>query len=148
MNLQWAVAAKFTAAIVLGALIGFEREIIKRPAGVRTHALVAGASCLLMSLKEVILLQVPINESVHADPFALVGAIITGISFIGAGTIIQRGSLGVEGLTTAAALLMSSVVGIYISLGQYYSAVFSSFLSLVILYFLRPLTAKLHPKNG
>lgn len=124
-------------AMLLGAFIGLEREFKDKPAGLRTHILVAGASALLVALGDVISTQFHFElgrQVVQADPIRIMEAVITGISFLGAGTIIRSRDGGdVEGLTTAASLLVASGVGISVVLSQIVLAVGITILVLVTL---------------
>ena len=118
---QWMVLVKLLVAFFLGGIIGWEREIHDKPAGLRTHMLVAGASALLMEVNYIVAAYQG-NIPGAADPVRTVQAIVTGITFLGAGTIIRGQSQKVEGLTTAATILMASVVGIYVGLSQHVAA--------------------------
>lgn len=114
-------------AMLLGAFIGLEREFKEKPAGLRTHILVAGASALLVALGDVISTHFQIElgtQLVQTDPIRIMEAVITGVSFLGAGTIIRGRSRGdVEGLTTAASLLVAAGVGVCVVLSQIVLAV-------------------------
>ncbi|HSO27216.1 MAG TPA: MgtC/SapB family protein, partial [Anaerolineales bacterium] len=92
-------------AMILGGLIGIEREAENKPAGLRTHMLVAGASTLFVILGKIASEQFAAllgPDYVRVDAVRIIQAIVVGISFLGAGTIYQRGkSKDVEGLTTA-----------------------------------------------
>lgn len=124
-------------AMLLGAFIGLEREFKDKPAGLRTHILVAGASALLVALGDVIATQFYLDlggQVVQADPTRIMEAVIIGVSFVGAGTIIRsRDGSEVEGLTTAASLLVSAGVGICVVLSQIVLAVGITILVLVTL---------------
>jgi putative Mg2+ transporter-C (MgtC) family protein len=124
-------------AMVLGAIIGFEREIADKPAGLRTHMLVAGSASLLVLLGNRVVEQFGQRfgvEFVNADPVRIIAAVVTGVSFLGAGTIIRQASRRyVEGLTTAASLLMASAVGIAAALEEWLLAVGTTLLVLIIL---------------
>jgi putative Mg2+ transporter-C (MgtC) family protein len=124
-------------AMLLGALIGLEREFKEKPAGLRTHILVAGASALLVALGDIIATQFYIDlgqQVVQADPTRIMEAVIIGVSFVGAGTIIRsRSGERVEGLTTAASLLIAAGVGICVVLSQIILAVGVTILVLVTL---------------
>lgn len=102
--------------MALGGVIGFERELANRPAGFRTHMIVAGSSALIVRIGEEVLrfyVDAGLSQVVQADPIRAIEAVVTGIAFLGAGTIIQRQSkMKVEGLTTAASLLFCGAVGI------------------------------------
>lgn len=125
-------------AMALGALLGLEREYADKPAGLRTHMIVAGASALLVTLGDPLVTYFDMTTSsgtaIATDPIRIIEAIITGVSFLGAGTIIYRQSQGVvEGLTTAAALLLSAGIGICVGVEQFTLAVGVTLLSLVAL---------------
>lgn len=124
-------------SILLGGLIGLEREIADKPAGLRTHMLVAGASTLLVILGDFMIRQYsgsPLVDAVMADPIRIMEAIITGISFLGAGTIIFRNrEESVEGLTTAASILFAAAIGITVALEQIAMAAILTLLVILIL---------------
>lgn len=124
-------------AMLLGAFIGLEREFKEKPAGLRTHILVAGASALLVALGDVISTHFQTElgtQLVQTDPIRIMEAVITGVSFLGAGTIIRGRSRGeVEGLTTAASLLVAAGVGVCVVLSQIVLAVGVTLLVLVTL---------------
>lgn len=114
-------AGRIGIAALLGALVGLERELAGKPAGLRTHLLVAASAALLM------LLGVEVVEGFRrhgeatvlaADPLRVIQAIVVGVSFLGAGTIIQPGGERVEGLTTAASILLTAALGLAVALGQ------------------------------
>lgn len=124
-------------AMLLGAGVGWERESADKPAGLRTHMLVAGAAALLVTLGDTMIAQVDISTGstpVRTDPIRIIEAIITGISFLGAGTIIyHRSEKSVEGLTTAASILLAASVGISIGLRQFTLAIGVTLLALIAL---------------
>lgn len=139
-------------AMVLGALVGIDREITNRPAGLRTHMLVAGASALLVSLGDVLIehfsMELRDKNLLASDPIRIIGAVITGVSFLGAGTIIHGKSDGsVKGLTTAASLLFVAGVGICVALSQLVLAVGVTILALITLRGLRPIERWLGPDH-
>lgn len=111
---------RMLAAVVAGALIGYERTYHARPAGFRTHTLVCTASSLLMLLTvyEAHWVQTP-AELVRLDPTRMAQGIMTGIGFLGAGVIIKEG-LSVRGLTTAASIWMTAALGILAGVGFYF----------------------------
>ncbi len=132
---QLSLIVPVVLAMLLGGVIGAEREWANKPAGFRTHMLVAGAAALLVGLTDLLVEHFVAGEStIRADPIRVVEAIITGLSFIGAGTIIRRGrEQPVEGLTTAASFLLSAAVGIAAALGAYILAFAVSVLTVLIL---------------
>lgn len=125
-------------AMFLGGLMGLERELAEKPAGLRTHMFVAGASCLLVVLGEIMIAKYSsgtVVEAIQADPIRIMEAIITGISFLGAGTIIFRNQdETVEGLTTAASILFVAAIGIAVALQQYILGAILTVIAIVILF--------------
>lgn len=127
---------KVALAILLGGIVGLERELAAKPAGLRTHMFIAGAAALLVGLADALVDQFDVSEGlIRADPVRVIEAIISGVSFIGAGTIIFRrdSSDRVEGLTTAALMLMSAGIGLAVAVELYVVAVAVSLLSLIVL---------------
>lgn len=124
-------------AMLLGGLIGFERELADKPAGLRTHMLVAGTAALFVALGVYIVddfMETMQPSLVQSDPIRIIEAIVTGISFLGAGTILRDQSNNrVEGLTTAASLLFSAAIGATVGIHQYVLAGGIVLLVLVIL---------------
>lgn len=114
-------------AMFLGAVIGFEREFADKPAGLRTHMMVAGAAALLVTLGDILVLHFDSEVSrtiLRSDPIRIIEAIITGVSFLGAGTIIvRRSERSVEGLTTAASILLAAGVGVAVAIFQFLLAI-------------------------
>jgi putative Mg2+ transporter-C (MgtC) family protein len=111
-------------AAALGAVIGYEREIHGKPAGLRTHVLVSLASCLVTLVS---ILEFP------EDPVRLLAQIIPGIGFIGAGSIIASGEK-VTGLTTATGIFVTSAIGIAVGTGNYVLAIVSVGIAGFVLY--------------
>lgn len=107
-------------AICLGGIIGIEREISKKPAGIRTHMFVAGAASLVVALSSIMLTTFSeVHSSVQSDPIRVIEAIIVGISFIGAGTVLKsEKDHNVYYLTTAASILFAAGIGITVGLGR------------------------------
>jgi putative Mg2+ transporter-C (MgtC) family protein len=123
-------------AMVLGAAIGLERELADKPAGLRTHMLVTAASALLVGLGDAMVRHFDSYHSTElltSDPIRIIEAVITGVSFLGAGTIFRRGHTYVEGLTTAASLLLAAAVGVAVALSQIVLAIGVTALILVTL---------------
>jgi putative Mg2+ transporter-C (MgtC) family protein len=130
---QWWVlqdlALKLVLAALIGGIIGLEREVADKPAGVRTNALI----CLGSSLIMIVSIYVQQNYGTQvADPARIAAHVIAGIGFIGAGVILRsRGS--VRGLTTAATIWAVAGIGLAIGCGFYAAALMSAFIILVIL---------------
>jgi putative Mg2+ transporter-C (MgtC) family protein len=127
---------RIALAMLLGGVIGFEREMANRPAGFRTHMLVCGIACMLIGLADPILDHARERGSgplINADPIRIVEAIVAGVSFLGAGTIFRRGGTQVEGLTTAASLFAAAGIGIATGAKQYVLAIAVTILILLVL---------------
>jgi len=130
---------------LLSSLIGFEREIRHRSAGLRTHILVCLGSTLVM-LTSLYVFDI-YKDKVPLDPARIAAGIITGIGFLGAGTIIRMGE-GVRGLTTAASLWVSAAIGLGVGCGFYSASIFTTILVIFVLFFLRRLETKILKKEG
>ncbi|MCA9009593.1 MAG: MgtC/SapB family protein [Planctomycetaceae bacterium] len=120
MEEQFRQLGSVAIAAGLGAMVGIEREFADKPAGLRTHMLVCAASAALMLIGDAVLHRFQENTatSISADPLRIIQAIIVGISFLGAGTIIHHGDHRVEGLTTASSILLTSAIGIAVAVHQ------------------------------
>lgn len=135
---QWVMLAHVVMAMVLGGVLGLEREWKRKPAGLRTHMLVAAAAALIVSMGDVLVEGVDREVTgigVHTDPLRLVEAVIAGISFLGAGTIIRNTQNGgVEGITTAASLLLTGAIGVCTAMGQVIAAAGTTVIVLLTLH--------------
>ncbi|MGZ9587320.1 MgtC/SapB family protein [Paenibacillus marinisediminis] len=120
-------------AMLLGGLVGLEREQANHPAGLRTHILVCLGSALIMLLSIYGFSQFVSEGNVRVDPARLATAVITGIGFLGAGTIIFTGK-SIAGLTTAASLWVVAAIGLAVGAGFYYAAIITTILVLVNLF--------------
>lgn len=135
------IAIKLVLAAVGGGLIGFEREKHGRPAGLRTHLLVALACCLMMIISESFYLkygQLSGMSVLRVDPSRIAAQIVTGIGFIGAGVILKDG-LTVRGLTTAACLWLAAAIGMGFGMGVYLPTFIGTFIGISSLTFLKKL---------
>jgi putative Mg2+ transporter-C (MgtC) family protein len=110
-------------ASVLSGIIGFEREKSHKPAGIKTNMMVGGAVALLVLLGEIIVVKYSnagLHDFIQTDPTRVIQAIIVGVSFIGAGTVLQsQREQEIRYLTTAATFLFSTGIGIAVALQQY-----------------------------
>lgn len=121
---------KLALAGILGGLIGLERESLNRPAGLRTYTLVCVGSALAMVVSLDMYFQY--YQTVNADPGRIAAQVISGIGFLGAGTIMREGAT-VRGLTTAAGLWVVACIGLAVGAGLYIPAIATTVLILFIL---------------
>lgn len=119
-------------ALALGGLIGLEREIKRREAGLQTYSLVALGSCLFTVVGFELFDFFFEKSGISFDPSRVIQAIAIGIGFIGAGVIFRRGA-GIVGLTTAAGLWVTAAIGVVVGAKLYILAVVATLLSLFIL---------------
>lgn len=132
---------KILLAALLGGLVGIEREFAEKPAGLRTHMLVGSVSTLLVILGTRIVGAFDQQNVITADPIRILQAIVVGISFLGAGTILKYGAddkRTVEGLATSASILSVAAIGIAVALNAYILATGATFLNLMINWGLMP----------
>ena len=129
-SIELLILLRVALSAALGFVLGFERELFKRSAGLRTHILVCIASCLVM--------LVSIYGFDSGDPARLAAQAVSGIGFLGAGAII-KGDKGITGITTAATIWMSAMIGLSCGNGFYFGAILTTVTSLVILTALRKL---------
>jgi putative Mg2+ transporter-C (MgtC) family protein len=134
----WELASRLGLAVALGGIIGVERELREREAGLRTHMLVALGSALFTIVSaygfhELLSAGGPL---VTLDPTRIAAQIVTGIGFLGAGAIIRQG-FSVRGLTTAATLWMTAAIGMAAGAGFYSAAVLTTAIALFSLWPLR-----------
>jgi putative Mg2+ transporter-C (MgtC) family protein len=131
---EFDILLKVIVAVCLGGVIGIERELARKPAGIRTHMFVSGAATLVMSIS--ILLINDFNatyDNVQSDPVRVIEAIIVGISFIGAGTVLKsEKDHNVYYLTTAASILFASAIGITVALERFWLAICLTILVVLI----------------
>ena len=123
-----AIVLRYVLAVICGGMIGLEREHKHRPAGFRTHILVCIGSASTALTGQYLYELTNGGLTGVADPLRLSAQVIAGIGFIGAGTIIVTKRRQVKGLTTAAGLWTSAIVGIAIGVGYYEAATFATFL--------------------
>lgn len=130
---NWEMGIRLLLACILGGMVGIEREHIHRPAGLRTHILVCVGSAIftLVSAYGFSGFQV-------TDPSRIAAQIVSGIGFLGAGTIM-RYRAGIRGLTTAASLWAVAGIGLACGIGYYLGAILTAVVVLASLMFLRPL---------
>jgi putative Mg2+ transporter-C (MgtC) family protein len=149
---QLVVLLSTAYAMVLGGIVGFERELKNRPAGFRTHMLVAGASALLVGLGDLIANHFTAQHSeqiLRIDPIRLIEAVVTAVGFLGAGAIFRRaGGNSIAGLTTAASLLMVATIGIAAGLHAQFLALGATVITLGVLVFLAWVERRAGTRDG
>ncbi len=144
MDIQ-TIIIRLVLAVVLSGLIGMEREEKNRPAGFRTHILVCVGSTLVM-LTSVYIFE-KYREVTTMDPARLGAQVISGIGFLGAGTIIRHGP-SVKGLTTAASLWAVACVGIAIGIGFYEAAIAGALIVFITLILLSNISKIFYKKSS
>ena len=138
------VVSRIVAALLIGAMIGFERSFHGRPAGFRTHSLVCVASTLLMLVtvyQSEWMTAVPL-DAIRTDPTRMAQGIMTGIGFLGAGVIFKEG-LTVRGLTTAASIWVTAAIGILVGIGFYVPAAVGTAATIIVLSAFRAIEMRL-----
>ncbi|MBU0549238.1 MAG: MgtC/SapB family protein [Candidatus Omnitrophica bacterium] len=128
------IIGRLVLALLTGGVIGFEREVKRRSAGLRTHILVSLGSCLIM-LTSLYVFDIYKDSGINIDPSRIAAGVITGIGFLGAGTIIRSGE-AVKGLTSAATLWLVAGIGLGIGCGFYLASIVTTILAIAVLFFL------------
>lgn len=145
-TISWQTALlRLSLAVALGAVIGLERERGERSAGLRTLALVSLGSALFMVISAYGFSDFSGNSAFSFDPSRIAAQVVTGIGFLGAGTILLRRNT-VRGLTTAAAIWAVAAIGLACGIGQIPLALIATALTLIVLAALRPVEALLFPR--
>lgn len=135
---NWEMVARLLLAAGLGSLIGAERERLIWAAGLRTHMLVCTGACLFMLVSAYGFAQVTGGYHVILDPSRVAAQVVSGIGFLGAGSILLRGDV-VRGLTTAASLWSVAAIGLAVGGGLYVASAAATIIILVILAGIKPL---------
>ncbi len=128
--MAWELVLRLLVAGVLGALIGLDREYRAKEAGYRTHFLVSLGSALIMIVSQYGFLELFHNQGVVYDSSRVAAQVVSGIGFIGAGTIILQKQI-VRGLTTAAGIWATSGIGLAIGAGLYVLGISAAILTLI-----------------
>jgi putative Mg2+ transporter-C (MgtC) family protein len=131
---------RLVVAMVLGGLVGMERQSRGRPAGLRTNILVClGSAAIIVAFQKLSMeFNVGAESAIRMDPARAAAGVITGIGFLGAGTIVKSSDY-VRGLTTAASIWVVSAIGVTVGLGEYTIAGFLTLLVLIALFALHRL---------
>lgn len=140
---DWVFVVRLLIAMFLGSLVGIERQTRGRAAGLRTNILVClGSAAIIVAFQKLSMeFNVGAESAIRMDPARAAAGVITGIGFLGAGTIIKSKDF-VRGLTTAASIWVVSAIGVTVGLGEYVIAVVLTLLVLVALYVLHRLPIK------
>lgn len=136
---------RLTAAAVLGALLGLERTLAGKNAGVRTYALVSLGSALFVIVSELVVIRYFNELRVTLDPLRIASQIVVGIGFLGAGLIIFRESK-ISGLTTAAGLWVAAGIGVATGFGFVALAIFATILTFLVFTLLWLFEKKIKPQ--
>ena len=123
-----AIAVRIAVAVVLGGIIGLERGLKNRPAGLRTYMLVCVGACLIMVTNQYIY-----QAFGAGDPVRMGAQVVSGIGFLGAGTIVVTKRNQIKGLTTAAGLWAAAAVGLSVGIGLYEAAVIGGAVIFIVL---------------
>jgi len=123
---------RLLAALVLGGIVGFEREVRNRPAGMRTHALAAEGAALFTMAALLVTVEAERAGLGPADPGRIISTIVQGIGFLAAGVIFAQGAR-VSGLTTAAGLWVTAAVGVLCGGGFFFLAIASTIATALVL---------------
>ena len=137
-----AVALRIFAAVIIGGLLGLERGLKNRAAGLRTYMLVCVGACIIMLTNQYIY-----QSFGSGDPVRMGAQVVSGIGFLGAGTIIVTRRSQIKGLTTAAGLWSSAGVGLALGIGFYEAAIMGAVAIFVIMTLLQRMDDKMHRKN-
>lgn len=136
MQLELDILQRSLVVLGLSGILGWEREAAGKSAGVRTHMLVGLAATLFVVIGELMIQRFAASgEQLRYDPVRVLEALVTGISFLGAGTIfVSRGQERVHGLTTAASILVTAAVGMMVGLRYYLLAAAVTALIFIVLH--------------
>lgn len=137
-----AIALRILVAILAGGLLGLERGMKNRPAGMRTYMLVSVGSCLIMLTNQYVY-----QVYGSGDPVRMGAQVISGIGFLGAGTIVVTRRNQIKGLTTAAGLWTAAGVGLALGIGFYEAAVIGSLAIFTVITLLQRMDNNLHRKS-
>ena len=137
-----AVAVRIVIAVLIGGLLGLERGMKNRPAGLRTYMLVCVGSCLIMLTNQFIY-----QVYQTGDPVRMGAQVVSGIGFLGAGTIVVTRRNQIKGLTTAAGLWTSAGVGLALGIGFYEAAVIGGLAMFIVITGLQKMDNNMHRRS-
>ena len=137
-----AVALRIATAVIFGGLLGLERGMKNRPAGLRTYMLVCVGSCLIMLTNQFIY-----QSTASGDPVRMGAQVVSGIGFLGAGTIVVTRRNQIKGLTTAAGLWAAAGVGLALGIGFYEAAIAGAIAVFFVMTMLQKMDNRMHRKS-
>lgn len=147
-TLWWEDGVRLLAAVILAALVGWDREAHGHEAGLRTHMMVSlGAAAFGLIACSIFEALDAEFISGNADPVRILGAVVGGVGFLGAGAIMQSGEK-VKGLTTAAGLWVVAGIGMACGIGYYSLAIFATLVALMTLTIMKRLVERAEPQEG
>ncbi|WP_214480948.1 MgtC/SapB family protein [Bacillus sp. SM2101] len=132
---------------ILGLIIGLERELKRKPVGLKTSLVISIVSCLLTIVSIESAYQFPDSNRITMDPLRLAAQIVSGIGFLGAGVILRRGNDSISGLTTAAMIWGAAGIGIAVGAGFYWAAIAGVILLIISVEIVPILIGLLGPKK-
>lgn len=147
MLAQQEIITRLVTAAALGGIVGLERERLEWVAGLRTHMLVCLGSALIMIVSAFGFADVLGTPNVMLDPSRVAAQVVSGIGFLGAGTILFLRQEVIRGLTTAASLWTVAAVGLAVGSGLYLAAVCTTMLIVIILAVVKPLERRLFRRD-
>ncbi|WHX99707.1 MgtC/SapB family protein [Neobacillus sp. DY30] len=123
-NIDYDILIKLGISAILGLIIGLERELKRKPVGLKTSLVISVVSCLLtiVSIESAYMFPDSDNVRITMDPLRLAAQIVSGIGFLGAGVILRRGNDSISGLTTAAMIWGAAGIGIAVGAGFFIEA--------------------------
>jgi putative Mg2+ transporter-C (MgtC) family protein len=143
---NWETLSRLLLAAILGSAVGFERERLLWAAGIRTHMVVCVGACLLMIVSAFGFADALVDQHVVLDPSRVAAQVVSGIGFLGAGSILARGEI-VRGLTTAASIWTVAAIGLAIGGGLYFAGTASTVIIIGILAGVKPLEEAYRARN-
>jgi putative Mg2+ transporter-C (MgtC) family protein len=147
MDMDFHLFMKLGISAILGLVIGLERELKRKPVGLKTCLVISIVSCLLTIVSIESAYVFPLKDHITMDPLRLAAQIVSGIGFLGAGVILRRGNDSISGLTTAALIWGAAGIGIAVGAGFYWESIFGVALLIVSVELIPVLTALFGPKQ-
>lgn len=149
ININYEDILKLIIAASLSLIIGIERELKKKPVGLKTSLVISTFSCLLTIISiETAYSTPPRNDiNITMDPLRLAAQIVSGIGFLGAGVILRKGNDSITGLTTAAIIWGAAGIGIAVGAGFYFEALITVIIVVIGIELLAPFLLKIGPKR-